>query len=271
MPTMPGLIEAVLGLATDLAVNRHALMVGGILGTILTLVSLAAPKRATPERVEPTTRVRTQRELASTLLKQEADPKSDARQLRAQAIGALGEALVTAELEKTGCPFLRNVILEIDGHTVQIDHIIRTPNAIIALEVKTYCGRVTGAEHDIYWTKLVAGRTYRILNPVAQNQMHVKALEDFLGDLRLQVKGFIVSAGSARFSNDVAHLIVALKDVPRTVPTGIRDSVVHPGVQRAWQRLQAEALLRESRNEAHVLYAQSRQLASSFLSRGNTR
>ncbi len=265
LPTMPSLVEVVLGLATGLALNRHALLVGGIMVAILILVSLAVPKRAKPESAQPTTRVRVQRELASTLLKQEADPKSDARNMRAKAIGTLGEALVTAELEKTECPFLRNVILKIDGHTVEIDHIIRTPNGIIALEVKTYSGRVTGAELDRYWSHHVAGQTHRFLNPLIQNRMHVRALEQFLADTRVQVKGFVLSAGSACFCPDIAHLIVPLNEIQLTVRAEIRERDAQPNIQQAWKHLQSEALLRESRRRNHVLYIKSRRQASTFL------
>ena len=265
LPTMPSLVEAVFGLATDLAAGRHALLVGGILAAMVILASVAAPKRTTQRVTQPTIHVQTQQELADTLSKQEAGSKSDARQLRAQAIGTLGEALVTAELEKTGCPFLRNVILEIDGHTVEIDHIIRTPDGIVALEVKTYSGRVTGAERDQYWAHLVAGQTYRFLNPLIQNRMHVKALEQFIADSRVHVSGFVVTAGSARFCSDIAHLIVPLNEIQLTVRAEIRERDAQPNIQQAWKHLQSEALLRESRRRNHVLYIQSRRQASTFL------
>ena len=73
-----------------------------------------------------------------------ADGEASLRKLRSVAIGALGEALVRAELEVLGWPMLRNVILGAPGRNVEIDHLARAPGGVVVLETKTYSGHVDG-------------------------------------------------------------------------------------------------------------------------------
>ena len=88
--------------------------------------------------------------------RQSGDAKD--RELRSRAIGRLGEGLVTGVLERTGWPVLRNVIIEVDGRTVEIDHIVRTNNAIVALEAKTLSGFISGGRDSSVWEQSVSGQ-----------------------------------------------------------------------------------------------------------------
>jgi len=67
------------------------------------------------------------------------DSKASLRDMRSVAGGALGEALVRAEL---GWPMLCNVILGASGRGVEIDQLARAPGGVIVLETKTSSGHV---------------------------------------------------------------------------------------------------------------------------------
>ena len=207
-------------------------------------------------------RVATRQELGRGLAKQELLVPSDAADARAHAIGTLGEGLVTAELERTGWPVLRNLILDLGDRTVEIDHVVQVPDGFVVLEVKTYRGFITGSEHDLRWTQHLRGQRNQFLNPVRQNLLHLKALTTFIGDPRIFVRGYVVSAGSARFCPELADVSVRLCDLRRVINAELPTTDIQPGVREAWARLEAEALLSPRRREDHIRYARARKEAA---------
>ena len=108
---------------------------------------------------------------------------------------------------------LYNVILvEGFGRTVEIDHLVRVPDGILVLETKTYAGFIDGGADAPYWTQhLAGGRCTTILNPAIQNFGQMRAVERFVADPFVRVRGFVVSAGTARFADAIAHLPVPRK------------------------------------------------------------
>lgn len=55
-----------------------------------------------------------------------------------------------------------------------------------------------------------AARQTSFLNLAIQNVNHVRALERFVGDPVVRVRGFVVSAGNARFDEAIAYVPVPL-------------------------------------------------------------
>jgi hypothetical protein len=214
------------------------------------------------KRASASIRVATRQELGRSLQKQEPLVPSDAADARAHAIGTLGEGLVTAELEKTGWPVLRNLILDLGHRTVEIDHVVQVPDGFVVLEVKTYRGFITGSEHDLRWTQHLRGHRNQFLNPVRQNLLHIKALTTFIGDPRTFVRGYVVSAGSARFCPELAGIPVRLCELRRAINAELPTTDIQPGVREAWARLEAEAMLSPRRREDHIRYARARKEAA---------
>ena len=94
--------------------------------------------------------------------------------------------------------------------------------------------------------------------PVLQNDAHVSALEGFLGDLRVPVCGYVVSAGRARFAPEIADAVVCVRDLPWVL------SIVFAEPSRrvldaAWRRLEGEAAKSPGRSAAHEAYARWRR------------
>src|SRR5271165_4824173 len=79
------------------------------------------------------------------------DSKASLRDMRSVAVGALGEALVRAELEVLSWPMLCNVILGASGRSVEIDQLARAPGGVIVLETKTSSGHVDGDLRSECW------------------------------------------------------------------------------------------------------------------------
>ena len=110
------------------------------------------------------------------------------------------------------------------------------------------------------WTQRTAGGVELgwVDNPVLQNEAHVSALEGFLGDLRVPICGYVVSAGRARFAPEIADAVVSVRhlwwvlSIPFAEPS--------PRVlDAAWRRLEGEAAKSPGRRAAHEAYARQRR------------
>lgn len=74
-----------------------------------------------------------------------------------------------------------------NGNTTEIDVLMIHPLGIFVFESKDYSGWIYGNEKDYQWTQTLVsyGKTYKnhFYNPIKQNENHIKALKEFLGDI----------------------------------------------------------------------------------------
>lgn len=103
--------------------------------------------------------------------------------------GNYGEYLTYKYLrdyEADGARFLYNCYLPKDnGETTEIDVLMIHKSGIYVFESKNYSGWIFGSEHQKTWTQtLPNGRKSRkehFLNPIMQNKLHIKYLEEQIG------------------------------------------------------------------------------------------
>jgi predicted RNA-binding Zn-ribbon protein involved in translation (DUF1610 family) len=74
-----------------------------------------------------------------------------------------------------------DIYIQVNGKSVQIDHVIVSPYGIFVIETKNYTGWIFGSDYSEFWTKNMYGNKYQFQNPLKQNYSHVKALESFFG------------------------------------------------------------------------------------------
>ena len=187
---------------------------------------------------------------------------ASSREARSRRIGAAGEARVAVELKRIGLPALHNVILWGAGWSVELDHVVRVPSGIVVLETKTLGGTIAGELDAPVWTQRTAGgvEVGRLDNPVLQNQAHVRAVEGFLGDLRVPICGYVVSAGRARFAPEIADAVVPVRDLSWVLSISFAEP--NPRIlDAAWRRLEREAAKSGGRRAAHEVYARRRREA----------
>ena len=100
--------------------------------------------------------------------------------------GAFGEHLVRNKLSKldpTRYKTHNNVFLKLKaGKTSQIDHVVISTFGLFVIETKNYSGWISGEERSEYWTQFFFRSKKRFLNPIWQNNGHVKALKEVLND-----------------------------------------------------------------------------------------
>lgn len=98
--------------------------------------------------------------------------------------GKFAEAMsnITLELalDKNIYTLHKNVTLEIEEDTTQIDHIIISKYGIFVIETKNYGGWIYGGEHQKQWTQKLYKKSFKFQNPLHQNYKHIKFLQSIL-------------------------------------------------------------------------------------------
>lgn len=125
-----------------------------------------------------------------------------------------------------------DIVIQRNGYSVQIDHVVISPYGIFVIETKNYTGWIYGNDNSDQWTKNVYGYKYHFGNPLKQNYAHVKALanlfcmsvNDFIpivvflhsADLRCNTSGTVIYAGQL-LDEIYSHrsLVMTLADVQR--------------------------------------------------------
>ena len=128
-----------------------------------------------------------------------------------QVVGFAGEFWVQKELNKLPGEylFLSDVMLEIDGKTTQIDHIVFSKYGIFVIETKQRNTYITGNEHDKDWIVKAGRKKQYMYNPIHQNYGHKKAIEKILGLDDNQVIDIVCVSGQANLrikSNKVVRV-----------------------------------------------------------------
>ena len=132
----------------------------------------------------------------------------------------------------------------------------------MVLETKTLGGTIAGELEAPVWKQRSAGgvEAGRLDNPVLQNQAHVRAVEGFLGYLRVPICGYVVSAGRARFAPEIADAVVPVGDLSWVLSISFADP--NPRVlDAAWRRLEREAAKSGARRAVHEAHASRRRKA----------
>lgn len=69
-----------------------------------------------------------------------------------------------------------------DGTTAQIDHVVISERGIFVIEKNHYTGWIMGAENSENWTQIMNKRKEKFYNPIKQNAIHIRAVQEYLGD-----------------------------------------------------------------------------------------
>lgn len=124
--------------------------------------------------------------------------------------GGRGEKQVSvllALLPKDKYKVINNLLIQQDGYSSQIDHVVVSIYGVFVIETKYYKGWIFGGENSEFWTKNVYGNKYEFRNPLWQNQGHIKALGRLLN-----------SSDHIPFHSIVAFSLQASLKVERSLP-----------------------------------------------------
>jgi hypothetical protein len=149
--------------------------------------------------------------------------------------GRAGERRVTRALRAAGLAHLDDLVFTHNGVTVQIDHLIRTPDRIIVVETKHWAGIIEPAASAPAWTvrRRPSAHPERRHNPLRQNAWHCEALS---AAFNVPTQSLVVFTGGARFAGARPANVVLLPELADRVAR-ISRSRPEPRVTRAWARI----------------------------------
>ena len=157
---------------------------------------------------------------------------------------ALAHKRLTGILDSAGVEVLHDVILPsaCDGLT-RIDHIVLTAGGVVCVQTNNQGGTIFGAPDDPQWSWIDGARRRQFLNPVIQNEGHVKAIRKAVPGL--PVASVVVFSASVHFAHEQPAHVVAIDDLPAWLE-GVRfdDSAIDDW-DTTWLRLKASALTDE--------------------------
>lgn len=109
-------------------------------------------------------------------------------------------------------------LLDSEGHTTQIDHLVASKYGIFVIETKNYKGWIFGTEKQGAWTQNIYGKKFKFQNPLYQNSRHIRVLAEstglkpsdfhnvvyFIGDstLKTELPANVMTNGLRKFIED---------------------------------------------------------------------
>jgi hypothetical protein len=114
------------------------------------------------------------------------------REIKLASIGEFGENNIAFELKNSGMPMyiMRDVHLEIDGLSAQIDFVVVTRKVIFIIECKNLIGNIDiDNEGNFIRNYTLNGRNIKegIYSPITQNQRHLEVLRKIKRDSKTNV------------------------------------------------------------------------------------
>jgi restriction system protein len=121
--------------------------------------------------------------------------------------GITGEFLVNTAarlfLPKDEYHLIRDVTLQTEDGTTQIDHIVVSRYGVFVIETKNMKGWIFGSAHQKTWTQKIYKHTSKFQNPLHQNYKHVKVLEALLVIPATAIHSLVVFVGDSTFKTDM--------------------------------------------------------------------
>lgn len=152
--------------------------------------------------------------------------------------GFLGEKAVSVILSRLGSQKYRvfnDVMLNINGKTSQIDHLVVSNYGLFVIETKNYKGWIVGDERSEYWTQVIYKHKEKLYNPIKQNYGHVQALKRILDDYPdIPIIPIVVFSINANLkvkisSSEVVYSVNLLKTIKKynleVVSDGVKEAI----------------------------------------------
>lgn len=115
--------------------------------------------------------------------------------------------------------------------TTQIDHIIVNKKGIIVIETKNYAGVIIGKENEQHWIQIVYGKKRYFMNPIIQNQFHIKTLKEFLPEKHPNISSIIVFSSKSDLNLEVITPVIKIHDLKNYIVQLPDDSIDEQGIE----------------------------------------
>ena len=138
---------------------------------------------------------------------------------RAKIIGNIGEKKVSLRLNllQDEYKIFDDIYLNINEHSVQIDHIVVSKYGVFVIETKNIKGWIFGTDKSEYWIKNMYGKKYEFRNPLKQNYYHVKMLQTLLQLSQNKFIPIVVFLKGATLKCNTSGNVVKISHLNRTI------------------------------------------------------
>ncbi len=181
------------------------------------------------------------------------------RSARAGATGRSGERrvqrLLRSGLDRSHYLVLHNVTLPLPGSgagrgsggnggngSTQIDHVVLSPFGVFAIETKNLAGRIEGSERAAQWTQHLHRRSYAFQNPLRQNHLHLRALQQALQVPASALHSVVALVGRCQLEGHMPPNVVRAEGCVPFIRTHTQPVWSAAEVQHLHARLQASRL-----------------------------
>ena len=136
---------------------------------------------------------------------------------------------------------LNNLTIPIQDGTTQIDHILISTKGIFVIETKNYSGWIFGDEKSKQWTQVIYRVKSRFQNPIHQNHLHVKTIQELLDFLpKEHIHPIVVFTGSGQFKSPIPKGVVYLHQLVDFLQTFQEDIISTNRVEFCVGRLECK-------------------------------
>lgn len=132
-----------------------------------------------------------------------------------KARGRAGEKKVASLLSSLPQEYevFNDLLIEDNGRTSQIDHLIVSVYGIFVIETKNYSGFITGYENSRQWTENFYGNKYYFYNPIKQNKGHILALRNKLHIIEDDFIPIVVFSDDCTLQVDTQSPVIYMSDM----------------------------------------------------------
>jgi len=136
--------------------------------------------------------------------------------------GHIGESAVRYKLSKLDPAkyvVFDNIIIDNNGDSSEIDHVVVSSFGVFVIETKNYSGKIYGNERSAYWKQYIKKSEFEFKNPVRQNYGHVMALKNVLPDCPQEAFiPIVVFTGDAKLKISApTSTVIDIKDLRNTI------------------------------------------------------
>ena len=126
--------------------------------------------------------------------------------------GILGEFQVNLiaklRLDKQIYTLFKNVTLQTEDGTTQIDHVVVSRFGVFVIETKNMRGWIFGGTNQKTWTQKIYRHTSKFQNPLHQNYKHTQALQSVLEIEPEKLFSLVVFIGDSDFKTPMPENVV---------------------------------------------------------------
>jgi hypothetical protein len=126
-----------------------------------------------------------------------------------------GEELVAktllANFKTQDYHLLNHITLRHRGVTTQVDHILVSRFGVFVIETKDYKGWIFANAEHATWTQVTFNDKFKFQNPIHQNYLHVKAVQELLDFVPASaIQSAVVFTGDAEFKTEMPSGVFTL-------------------------------------------------------------